>query len=330
VTNTQTGGNVGVPSVTISEFPIPSSNAQVSQLVAGADGAMWFAESAAGAGKIGRIPTSASGGAGQFSEFPTPSANGGPFAIVSGPDGALWFTERGTNAIGRVPTNATPGSSAQVSEYPLAAPFSAPQALAVAGGALWFSDEIAADAGVMNLGGGLAQTYPLPLAAGGGMAADAAGNVWIAGINTGSLYEVAPNGSVNTIGIAVGSQILSMAFDVSGNLWMANAGLARIDELPAGQTSVVSFPIPGAGDPAYLVVGPDGAIWFTDTARNAIGRMTTAGVFAPSAGYAIPTNASQPAGIVNGPDGALWFAEFAGNNIARIVPGGTSAARHRL
>jgi virginiamycin B lyase len=324
VTNTLTGGNVGVPGVTISEFPIPSANAQVSQLALGADGAMWFAESSPAAGKIGRIPASVSGSVGQISEFPTPVSAAAPFGIVAAPDGALWFTESGSDAIGSIPTSATPGSSAQITDYPLTAPFGTPQELIVSGGNVWFSDQVASDVGVMNLGGGLAQTYPLPLAAGGGMAVDVAQNVWIAGLNIGSLYEVAPNGTVTTVGIDVGSQILSMAFDGSGNLWMANTGLHRIDELTAGTTAVVSFAVPGAGNPAYLTLGPDGAIWFTDTARNVVGRMTVTGTFAPSDGYAIPTANSQPAGIVNGPDGAMWFAESSGNNIGRIVPSGTT------
>jgi virginiamycin B lyase len=329
VTNTESGGNIGIPNVTIYEFPIPSANAHASQLTAGADGAIWFAETAGGAGKIGRIPTNANPGSGsQITEFPTPTAAAGPFAIVPAPDGALWFTERGNNAIGRIPTNATPGSSAQVVEYPLPAPFTVPQSLIVAFGNLWFTDQVATDAGVMNLGGGVAQTFNLPLTAGGGMAVDAAGNVWIAGINTGSLYEVAPNGAVTTFAIPPGSQIQSMAFDAAGNLWMADGSQHAIDELPSGSSAIVPFTVPASGSPAYLTIGPDGAIWFTDTARNVVGRMTTAGVFAPAIGYAIPTSASQPAGIVNGPDGELWLVEFAGNNVAKIVPSGTTAARH--
>jgi virginiamycin B lyase len=99
---------------------------------------------------------------------------------------------------------------------------------------------------------------------------------------------------------------------------MADGGLNSIDELLAGTTTIEQHVVPGGGRPSGLTIGPDGAIWFTDSVRNVIGRVTTAGVFAPSAGYPIPSAASLPLQITNGPDGALWFAEYGGNNIARL------------
>jgi virginiamycin B lyase len=331
VTNTTTGGGVTVPNVTISEFPIPSANAQAAQLTVGSDGAIWFTESAIAGGKIGRIPTNATAGSGaQISEYPIPTVAGAPYAIAAAPDGALWFAERGNDAIGRIPTNATPGTNSQINEYPLASPFTVPQALIVAGGELWFTDQTATSVGVMNLGGAIDAAIGLTGTAGGGTAVDASGNVWIGTLGGGVLYEVSADRSlVSTMGVPASSRAVSLAFDASGNLWIADAGLHAIDELPAGSTTVRQFPIPGGGSALGLTVGPDGAIWFTDSVRNVIGRMTTASVFAPSAGYAIPTSASTPSQIVNGPDGALWFAEFNGNNIGRVVPSGTTAARRR-
>ena len=328
-TNTTTGGGVTVPNVTISEFPIPTANAKVSQLVAGSDGALWFAECNLSAGKIGRIPTNATPGSGaQIAEYPVPTAAAGPYAIVAAADGALWFTERGNDAVGRIPTDATPGSSAQIVEYPAGSPFSTPSALlAGPSGALWFTDQLVGDAGVMNLGGGVAQTVTLT-APGSAMAQDAAGNVWIATPASQSIAKVAPNGGVTLLSVPSSSQIVTMTFDASNNLWMADAGLNAIDELPSGGSSIVQFPVPQGGRPIGLTIGPDGAIWFTDNVRNAIGRMTTAGVFAPLAGYAIPTAQSVPIQITNGPDGALWFVEFDGNNIGRVVPSGSANARH--
>jgi len=55
----------------------------------------------------------------------------------------------------------------------------------------------------------------------------------------------------------------------------------------------------GATDhPGNITVGPDGALWFTDT--PGIGRMTTSGAFSPF----LSVNAGK---MVNGPDGNLWF-----------------------
>ena len=84
------------------------------------------------------------------------------------------------------------------------------------------------------------------------------------------------------------------------------------------QLSVIDYLSPPLFDPQEIVPGPDGALWFTQF--NAIGRVTTAGVFTY---YPLPASSGTPAGIVAGPDGALWFTEPTGNNIGRITTSGT-------
>jgi streptogramin lyase len=81
--------------------------------------------------------------------------------------------------------------------------------------------------------------------------------------------------------------------------------------------TVTEFPLPTAGSlPSGITLGPDGALWFTESAGNKIGRITTAGVITE---FPIPTANSQPNGITTGPDGALWFAETgAGNGLGGI------------
>ena len=61
-------------------------------------------------------------------------------------------------------------------------------------------------------------------------------------------------------------------------------------------------------------------LWFTESANNKIGKITTGGNITE---YTIPTTSSNPLGIAAGPDGNLWFTENAGNNIGRITPSGT-------
>src|SRR5262249_39827406 len=69
------------------------------------------------------------------------------------------------------------------------------------------------------------------------------------------------------------------------------------------------FPIPTpSSGPAGITVGPDGNLWFTESAApvNKIGRVSTSGVFAE---FPVPTPHSGPLGITAGPDGNLWFTE---------------------
>lgn len=69
-----------------------------------------------------------------------------------------------------------------------------------------------------------------------------------------------------------------------------------------GQT-ITEYPLPDAvSRPNDIVVGPDGALWFTEAAK--IGRITTAGHISE---FPIPTEIGGPGDIAVGPDGAFWF-----------------------
>ena len=118
----------------------------------------------------------------------------------------------------------------------------------------------------------------------------------------------------------------------------------------------------GAGDvrASDIVVGSDGALWFTELGANRIGRITTGGAVTTfpiddsgqphniaagpdgnlwftydgypdqigrvtTAGvvdlYELPSPDGYPIGIAAGSDGAMWFVESTGNALGRIDPG---------
>jgi virginiamycin B lyase len=83
------------PAGEITVFPLAPRRTPVG-IVAGPDGALWFAERG---GHIGRITT-----AGEVTEYAIPGAGADPIGLTIGPDGALWFTERTQNKIGRITT----------------------------------------------------------------------------------------------------------------------------------------------------------------------------------------------------------------------------------
>jgi virginiamycin B lyase len=84
------------------------------------------------------------------------------------------------------------------------------------------------------------------------------------------------------------------------------------------QLLVIDYVSPQLFQVQEIAPGPDGALWFAQF--NAIGRVTTAGVFTY---YSLPASGATPTGIVAGPDGALWFIESTANNIGRITTSGT-------
>ena len=67
--------------------------------------------------------------------------------------------------------------------------------------------------------------------------------------------------------------------------------------------------------------GPDGNLWFTESAANRIGRITPSGEGCSELSEGI-TPGSEPLEIAAGPDGNLWFTERAGARIGRITPAG--------
>lgn len=83
---------------------------------------------------------------------------------------------------------------------------------------------------------------------------------------------------------------------------------------------IVEFALPNvASGPDEIVTGPDGNLWFAETYRNRIGRISTTGIITE---FEVPTVNSSPVGIATGPDGNLWFTERDGNRIGRITPTG--------
>src|ERR1700694_2587995 len=71
---------------------------------------------------------------------------------------------------------------------------------------------------------------------------------------------------------------------------------------------ISDFPLPAANSgPTGIVLGPDGALWFTEEATSKIGRITTGGIVTE---FPTLTPGGAPTGITAGPDGGLWFTEL--------------------
>jgi len=88
--------------------------------------------------------------------------------------------------------------------------------------------------------------------------------------------------------------------------------------LRAQSVTFSAFTIPTQNSlPAGITAGPDGALWFTETFANKIGRISTSGAITE---FPLPASSSYPGGITSGADGALWFG--AGSQIGRITTSG--------
>ncbi|MGY2897014.1 virginiamycin B lyase family protein [Deinococcus sp. UYEF24] len=81
------------PTGVVTEFTVPTPNANPAEIVSDSDGNLWFTES--DARKIARVTP-----AGVFNEFAVPTSGSSPYGIAIGPDNNIWFTDVGTNRIG--------------------------------------------------------------------------------------------------------------------------------------------------------------------------------------------------------------------------------------
>src|SRR5436309_10199056 len=103
-------------------------------------------------------------------------------------------------------------------------------------------------------------------------------------------------------------------------LLVATLALLLLVPMPAQAAAgrIREFVVPTRdAHPGGIALGSDGAVWFTELATNAIGKLQGL-VFTT---YPLP-QAGEPIAIVAGPDGALWFAEYSGGRIGRITTAG--------
>jgi virginiamycin B lyase len=115
-------------------------------------------------------------------------------------------------------------------------------------------------------------------------------------------------------------------FDAILQLRSARVTLAAIALALAttgGTFTEYTIPTPNSG-PNSIVVGPDGALWFTEEFAYNIGRITTSGQITE---FHLPKPLVEPQVIAAGPDGALWFTAVLpnraiGSAIGRITTDG--------
>ncbi len=94
--------------------------------------------------------------------------------------------------------------------------------------------------------------------------------------------------------------------------------------VPRAAPEIIEYPIATpAAKPLGIAAGADGNLWFTESNRSGIGRITPAGVMTE---FRLPPGLSRSLAIAKGPDGNIWFsgedAATATSKIGRITPGG--------
>jgi hypothetical protein len=194
-----------------------------------------------------------------------------------------------------------------------------------------------------------------------GVAADAAGNIYVADMNNSLIRKVTPAGVVTTIagaGGVKGAQDGSSyslnpsllynpsgtAVDASGNVYVADTGNNMIRRIAAGAVATLAGNagsqgwVDGSGSaasfnaPGGLATGPGGNIYVADSSNHLIRVVTPAGAVTALAGTGGTSGSADgtgtsarfsfPSGVAVDGGGTAYVADYNNHTIRKIAPGG--------
>jgi virginiamycin B lyase len=183
----------------------------------------------------------------------------------------IWFTAPNDNLIGRL----TPADGHTVF-FPLPNPDSRPLDIVAGTDAMWFTEETGDRIGRI-VGDGVVQEFPVP---------------------------------------TPGSKPTAITFGGDGNFWFTLAAADKVVRLTPGGV-FTEFPLPTSNCGGNAIAsGSDGNLWLTCKDTDQIVRVTLAGVVTG----VFPAGGREPSGILAAPDGNLWYSTWVNN--FRLTPAG--------
>jgi virginiamycin B lyase len=291
------------------EYKVPTANAQPTDIIMGADGLLYFTEK--GASQIGQMttggvfkefPTVAANAAptgillgpnnqiwftepgassiatlvsGKVTEYAT-GAGSAPQYLANAPQqSTMVFTDSGRNAIGTITTGgvisgpfAVPTANAGVSEIAIGPDQN-----------MWFCETTASKIGHFNtLTNTVDQEFALPAGATPIdiiQGADRA--MWFTeNYATGpKLGHLTTNGTFSEYPLSGAKSVAGLYLALDGNIYIADPGNNAIGQFAVNTGDYKEFPVKTASSGVNMIrVGPDGRLYFTETAANQIGQFT--------------------------------------------------------
>jgi streptogramin lyase len=267
-------GTIDVASKAITEYPLDTL---ATGGVASSGGGLWVS----GYGKLFQLSTS-----GTLINTFTTTTTGQPsdqLAVDAG--GNFWFTEsepHEPNKVAQVtPTGATTEYTAGNGQYALGIT-NGP----ASNGDMWFTGcpgNVVVSIVPNGSSVGTQTPYVVPNGPNGAPAPQMIvtgpdGNLWFASCGAGTIsYMPVPSGGTpNPTAFAVPTtqtdgrgQVWGLAPGPNGDMWGGNIADNQLDRIPIGATSVSAIAtVNVSASPWWMVAGPDGAIWFTESTRG--------------------------------------------------------------
>jgi streptogramin lyase len=255
-------------------LPINLAGGQPIGLARGQDDSIWFADY--GGNRIGRIDKN-----GSLQQFEI-GDDQNPTAVAVAPDGSAWFTNPGADAIGHITTDGDVAAPILIPNGP-----SNPQDIVFGpDGNFWFTEYDAGAIGRVTpqgvvkrfpiphpdpglAGPRIAVTVPHPL----NITVGPDGNLWFTDEGLNKIGRITTSGDIVEFPIPTADSAPAGITAGNGKLYFVEANPGRVACITTdGDVTELGTPDPEAF-PQYITLGPDGAIWFTETTKfNRFGR----------------------------------------------------------
>jgi streptogramin lyase len=290
----------------ITIYSAPTDHGAQLQLASGIDNSLWVTMVT-----IGSIMKF--GLTGKAEIYATPTANSAPEAITQ-VGKSMFFTEWATPCAGSIT------AAGKITEYttPLGETQSTGMTLG-ADGAAWFVTDYSGIGRITKAGKDKQyyftddSTQPTAITLGPD------GNIWFIENQGDYVGKMTTKGKVTeyNAGFGGGSYSFGITTGGDGRIWFADAHNNRIGAIKTDGTGLTYYSTGLTGTPITIVGGPDGNLYFGETAA-VVGRITTAGVISE-----YPFTASEGSfpilSIVTGPDGNIWFANNGHSQVGKLT-----------
>lgn len=246
------------------------------------------------------------------------SAHGEDIGLLRASDGSMWFAAASVNRIVRVDDKFQ-----ETPFVPVSGSTKGLSGLAFdTDGNVWFSKSTGRVVGKFPTAGGEGVEYALPEEANypEGLTRGPDGAMWYYDPVHQNLGRVAPDGSTTVIPPPPKLNPFGprgMASGVDNSIWLTDMAQNALWKLDIRTLKYKRYDIPDANvQPQHIRVAGDGTVWFTMTAVNKLGRMSSSGSF-------VTINTEGPTrGVHIADDDTVWFVDNAGN-LTRLKHDGT-------
>ena len=169
---------------------------------------------------------------------------------------------------------------------------------------------------------GISATFPQTGANFGRIALDPYDDPWLTNPIASNVVELNGSGGRATLNPFSGAGIQgpgALAFDGSGNVWIANSGhsVSKLSANGAALSSNTGFSTGGIGSTA-LALDTSGNVWVADSANNKIEVLSQTGVAISGSGYS-GAGINGPFAIAIDSVGGAWVANRTGSSLSRLT-----------